>query len=287
MDDVPSLSDAGPAESVPDAESADAPIPLARNPVEIDRLSARLRHLCYLIRNARLPYAPVNGVMVLAPEVCTRSPSQAHQAGHFAAADLATVADVLQLRVPVVAVVVDAEGISGLPDFLGKIPTGKRGQRLGRRIPYVPRLTAGERGELVGQAVRWVCGTLVPRLVYRVMPVDGDPAEPSRLFQLVAGVAGRREALTRFFGQALAPDDNPAVLPGGCYLAATGPTADRQGFLADVFAQLVESQNFLAWTPAGLAEERSIRRRIVMGYAVLVGLLLTAIGLATFWFVGR
>ena len=287
MADVPSLAaDVPPAAKADDAP-ADEPPPLARNPAEIDRLTARLRHLCFLIRDARLPFAPVNGVMVLAPAASTRSPSQAHQAGHFAAADLATAAEVLQVRVPVVAVVVDAEELPGLPDFLGKIPVGKRGQRLGRRIPYVPRLDAAERSALVGHAVRWVCGTLVPRLVYRVMPIDGDPAEPSRLFRLVAGVAGRRDALSRFFGQALAPADNPAVLPGGCYLAATGPTPDVQGFLADVFAQLVESQNFLAWTPDGLAEERSLRRRTVVGYAVLVTLLLAAVGLTAYWFVGR
>lgn len=257
----------------PDPEEAPSQeqTPFARDAEELARLTDRLRYVCHRVRRARLPYAPMNGVMIVTPEACTRTPAQGNQAGYFAAEDLRTVAETLQIRVPVTAVIVDGEQIPGLTEFLDLIPRGKRGQRLGRKLPYVPRLTQEERAQLVQQAVHWITGTLVPRLVYRVMPLGEETGQSARLFQFIAAVSGRRESWMRFFSRALATDPNVAILPGGCYLAVTGTAPSEQGFLADVFVQLLESQNFLSWTNAGLTEERSLRRGTIIGY-VLVGL---------------
>ncbi|MCZ2342114.1 MAG: hypothetical protein LC104_10015 [Bacteroidales bacterium] len=273
---LPSLVMDVPAE--PEETPTSEQIPLARDAEELARLTDRLRYLCYHIRQARLPYAPINGVMIATPEACTRTPAQGNQAGYFAAEDLRTVTDALQVRVPAVAVIVDGEQIPGLAEFLDLIPRGKRGQRLGRKLPYVPRLAQEERLQLVQQAVHWITGSLVPRLVYRVMPLGEETGQNTRLFQFIAAISGRRESWIRFYSRALAVDANVAILPGGCYLAATGAAPGEQGFLADVFVQLLESQNFLAWTPAGLAEERSLRRGTIVGY-ILVSLF-TAIVIA-------
>lgn len=266
---IPSLvadRPAGPESAPADAEELH---PFTKDSEELARLTDRLRYLCYRVRRARLPYAPINGVMIVTPEACTRTPAQGNQTGYFAAEDLRTVAETLQVRVPVVTVIADAEQIPGLTEFLDLIPRGKRGQRLGRKLPYVPRLTGEERTQLVQHAVRWIASTLVPRLVYRVMPLGEDTGQAARLFQFVAAVAARRESWIRFFSRAVAIEDHAAILPGGCYLAATGSAPSEQGFLTDVFVQLLESQNFLAWTDAGLAEEKSLRRGTILGYGLV------------------
>jgi hypothetical protein len=253
-----------------DRDEATTVPPVVRDAAEIAVWRARLRHLCYRVRMTRLPYTPVNGIMVLIPEVSTRSVSAANQAGFFAAEDLQIVAEVLQVRCPVLGIVVDAEELPGMDEFLSRIPQGKRGQRLGRRLPYVPDLPAEKRASLVIDATTWICGTLLPRLIYRVMPLAEHPEVNAELFRLSATLAARREALQAVMTQSLAPVTNPAVMMGGFYLAATGAEPHRQGFLADVFAQLLESQNVIAWTPDGLAEERSFWRKTVLGYSLLV-----------------
>ena len=64
---------------------------------------------------------------------------------------------------------------------------------------------------------------------------------------------------------------------GGCYLAGTGRDPGReQGFIAGVFRQLIENQNYVAWTPEALDEEADYRRWTYYGYlglAVIVVLL--------------
>jgi hypothetical protein len=55
--------------------------------------------------------------------------------------------------------------------------------------------------------------------------------------------------------------------------------------LTDVFSQLLESQNLLAWTPAARASDAALRRRIVAGYGLVVVIVLATLGLGvmTLW----
>lgn len=283
-DQFPSLT--APAETAAPEPVAPPPpaVPLAKDPAQIALLTARFRHLCRLIRATRRPYCPVNGLLVLVPEACTRSPALANQAGYFAAEDLRTAADVLQVRCPVVGVVCDAEQIPGFGEFLARVPPARRKQRLGRKLPYVARLSVAERAGLVVDSVRWQTTTLVPRLVYRVMPPATDPAANARLFQLAVAVHSRTEALVRLFTRVLAPDQNEAVLPGGCFFAATGSGPEKQGFLTDVLAQLQDGQNFVAWTAAGRAQERTTTRLTIAGYGLVVAVTAGVVALAvTLW----
>ena len=53
----------------------------------------------------------------------------------------------------------------------------------------------------------------------------------------------------------------------GCYFAATGPNRNSQGFLAELFAQIFEGQNFVCWTPEAIQSEKSLMRIVYAGYA--------------------
>ncbi|MBA4191459.1 MAG: hypothetical protein C0467_26060 [Planctomycetaceae bacterium] len=266
------------ANEPPEADVAPTPtVPLAKDPARIALLTARFRHLCNLIRSNRRPFCPVNGILVLVPEACTRSPALANQAGFFAAEDLRSAADVLQIRCPVVGVVCDAEQIPGFSEFLARLPVPRRKQRLGRKLPYVARLTNADRVGLIVESIRWQTTTLIPRLVYRVMPPVTDPAANARLFQLAVAVHARTDAIVRLFTRILAPEHNEAVLPGGCFFAATGPGPERQGFMTDVMAQLQDGQNFVSWTAAGRAQEAATVRRTALGYVLITVMILTVI----------
>lgn len=278
---VPSL--AADADSPPEPEATPVPaVPLAKDPARIALLTARLRHLCHLLRETRRPLCPINGIVLLVPETCTRTSALANQAGYFAAEDLRAAAEVLQLRCPVVGIVCDCEQIPGFDEFLKRVPMARRKQRLGRKLPSLARLPVSDRQALIQGSVRWVTTTLVPRLVYRVMPSFSEPGPNARLLQLTVAVHARTDALVRFFTRALAPENNEAVLPIGCYFAATGRIAETQGFLTDVLSQLLDCQNFVAWTAQGRREEAIVARRTVLGY-ILIGLTVAiVIGLAVF-----
>ena len=133
----------------------------------------------------------------------------------------------------------------------------------------IENIAPAKRADLIADATDWICGTLVPRLSYRVMPLGEDPALNAQLFRLAATFTARRDAFQAVMTRTLAPATNAAITTGGYYLAATGVEPERQGFMTDVFAQLQESQNFIAWTPEGCAEERSLWRKAILGYLLL------------------
>jgi hypothetical protein len=140
-----------------------------------------------------------------------------------------------------------------------------------------------DRAALIVESVRWQTTTLVPRLVYRVMPPVTEPAANAKLFQLAVAIHARTDAIVRVFTRVLAPEQNEAVLPAGCFFAATGPTAERQGFLTDVLAQLLDGQNFVAWTAAGRADEAATTRRTMLGYVSIALTTAAVIALAIVW----
>ena len=132
---------------------------------------------------------------------------------------------------------------------------------------------------MIEQAVRWQYAELIPRLVYRVFPVTppagGGPAE--RLLEFVDRAHARHLVVAGLFGRLFGEEQEGAVWVGGCYLAGTGRAREEQAFLADVFAQMAEGQNLVAWTEPALAEERQYARWTAAGYG---GIFLLCAGVA-------
>ena len=61
----------------------------------------------------------------------------------------------------------------------------------------------------------------------------------------------------------------------GCYLAATGPTENQQGFVAGVMRTILDHQNFVAWTAESLRRDRADSRRAILcnlGFLSVIGL---------------
>ncbi|MFM8218284.1 MAG: hypothetical protein ACKOJF_05115, partial [Planctomycetaceae bacterium] len=76
------------------------------------------------------------------------------------------------------------------------------------------------------------------------------------------------------------PSERPEEIPfyfAGCYVAATGREPDQRAFGPALLPRLLESQDQVEWTRAGLARGRSHRRWQVLGglaVILLLGLLL-------------
>jgi type VI protein secretion system component VasK len=258
----------------PPPTSAGARPQLLKDTAEVERLTARLKHLCWLIRTERRPYCPLNGVLLLIPFAATGSEAEANQTGLICQRDLTAVQEVMQVHCPVFALVCDMERVTGFREFVDRFPKGHRQRRLGQQFPYVANLTAAEGAKLIEGGVEWVSRELFPSLVYRLMRPEKSVKDKNapmtegnaRLYRLLCLMRERQKPLSRILALAIVPEVQGPILFGGCYFAATGSLPSRQqAFIAAVFQRLIENQNFVS----SEAEERAYRRWMRFGYSAL------------------
>lgn len=278
-----------------------APRPIARIPLlkdtdEVERLTARLRHLCWLIVKERRPYCPINGLLLMVPYAATATDSDANQTGILAQRDLETVREVTQINCPVLALITDMEKAPGFRDFIERFPKGHRQRRLGQQFPYVANLNGNDRSKLLETGVEWICAELFPSLIYRLMRPDRARGStgPSpfkgnvRLFTLLGQIRDRRKRLSRVLSLALEVADKEPIYFGGCYFAGTGRNAAKeQAFIAAVFHRMLEGQNYVSWTPGGLGEERDYQRWTRLGYGGIAGLVIFVVVFGYFFWYRR
>jgi hypothetical protein len=269
---------------------------LLHNNDEAEMLTARLKYLCHLAAQARRPYCPLNGLMLLLPWAALDNDLEAQQTARLVQRDLEAVRQISQVECPIFALVCDLELEEGFRQLFQRLPENVRQQRLGRAFPLVPDVDSAALPEMFQGGMGWVCDTLFPSLVYRlfqVEPAGRHPADQAvagnvQLYQLLEQMRQRRQRLGDLLKRALRDRDGAPPLFGGCYFAATGrdPVLE-QAFVAGVFPRLVECQNFVSWTPAALAEEAAFQRGTLLGYGGLglVGVLL--LGATYFFWLGR
>jgi hypothetical protein len=164
-----------------------------------------------------------------------------------------------------------------------------RQQALGIRFPLRPRLKEEEVPTMVEDGIGWACHVHLPTLAYRFLRVDsadGDGTLKANglLVQMVGELLGRQARLRRIATEGIAAAAEGTPLFGGCYIAATGPDAEReQGFVQPILRQLIEGQNAVAWTAGALAEEEEygrLARRATVGIVVAAVALVLLVYLA-------
>jgi hypothetical protein len=268
---------------------------LLQNADETERGTARLRHLCKLIVRARQPHCPLNGTMVLVPFAGTDSDDDATQTGVIIQRDLATVQETLRLRFPVLTLVCDLEKADGFAEFLERFPADQRKQRLGQRHPWVPDVNPADLPKVIESEVDWICQGLLGNWIIKLFTLESKDKKGgaeavkgnAQLFRFLCQLRDRDSRLARILTSFIRPSgsDRDGTLFGGCYVAGTGHSAGEQAFVAGVMHKLVESQNFVSWTPDAMAEEGEQGRWTRFGYA---GLAAVAAGLAGLvWYLWR
>lgn len=262
--------------------------PLIKSRPEIDRLLARLKHLCWLIHERRKPYCPLNGILIVVPFAATADETMANQTGLLCRQDMNAIQEVLHVRCPVFALVADMETAPGFRDFVARFPTAHRQRRLGQTFPYLE--SAKELDSLIEYGIDWICLELFPSLTYRMMRVGRSGQDKKylranvRLYQLLGELRSRRKYLARLLSLALTGPGPEPVLFGGCYFAGTGSDTP-QAFVPAVFHRLIESQSYVSWTHDAQEDERRFRRWTVAGFVGISAAAVVAFCAALFFFI--
>jgi type VI protein secretion system component VasK len=257
---------------------------------EVELCASRLKHVCHRIAEARRPYCPLNGIVVLAPLAATDSDADANQLAAVVQRDLEVLAEEFCVSCPVVAVLCDLEQLPGCEQFIERMPGEQRGRRLGVTFPHVSAGDARHVPAMIADGLRWLCQDLCPSLVYRLMPTPRPQANDAerelagnvRRYQFLCQMRQREGRLARILARGIAPGVSPWQLRG-CYLAATGADAARQqAFVAGIFPPLAQLQNAVAWTPAALREDGVYRLWARLGYAGLAVTVIATVALLVF-----
>ncbi len=242
----------------------------------------RLEYLCHLIRRARQPLCPLNGILTLLPfGLIQRGAREGSEVKQLLKRDLGAVLRVCKVRCPVTAVIVGMEEEPGYQELVRRVGRERVAtQRFGRgfsvaNFPLPERLEA-----LCAHA----CGAFED-WVYALFREKGALGKPgnTRLYALLCNI--RHNVQTRLenilvSGYGSDPDRDPNEEPllfSGCYFAATGETDDRQAFIKGVFDKLPAEQGELLWTRAALEEDGGYQR--LAGWITWLDLLLL-VGLA-------
>jgi hypothetical protein len=265
---------------------------IMRNAEEVERHSARLRHLCRLIVRDRRPYCPANGILFLIPYAGSDTDEDANQTGGAIHQDLVNIRDVLRVHVPVFAMICDLEKASGFKEFMERFPEDQRQRRLGQRYPLCPDLPQDKLSPSIESCVQWIFQVVFPTWIYKLFRVESPGREEvnhvvegnCRLYQLMGQMRERQKRFARIVSRALVLDADGPLLFGGCYVGATGADANtEQGFVAGTFRRLTENQNYVSWTDRALAEEADYNRLTTYGYVGIVVLVIVLVGIG-YWF---
>ncbi|QDV23708.1 type VI secretion protein IcmF/TssM N-terminal domain-containing protein [Aureliella helgolandensis] len=279
------LGDPAPADGPTNATSA-SPSPtyqpalkqrlrLLQDAQEIQETNAQLKYLCSLIKQARYPYCPINGIVTLIPLAATETSAVANHAGMLIEYDLQAITDSLQIRAPRVAVICDIQNEEGGLDVLDRFPEQQRHRRLGVKFPCVPSCNASDMDRMISDGIKWLCQRMVPPLINRLFQTersngtsqDAASSCNRRLYHFMYSIHQRSGNLERLIRRAFLGNQQPGELLRGCYLAATGrDTVSEQGFAAGIVSQLMDMQNDVQWTDEALLHDRDCRRWSILGY---------------------
>lgn len=218
--------------------------------IEQDR---RLEYLCHLIRRARQPLCPINGVLTVVPyQIMQRSDREASAVQQAVTRDLARLRKVFKLRCPVTMMLGGLEEEPGFRELVRRVGRDKASQnRFGKGFalgnpPEGDRLTA---------VCVHACGAFED-WVYSLFREAGGLNKPgnAKLYSLLCKVRHDVRARLNALLIAAYSSDPQSVTDGeplffsGCYFSATGPTEDRQAFVKAVLEKLPQEQAELQWT---------------------------------------
>ncbi len=250
----------------------------------------RLDYLGRLIRRARQPLCPVNGILTLLSfPLLQLGKAAGLQVSEAVRLDLDALEKPFQLRCPVTALVTAMEEESGFRELVRRLgPDRARLQKFGSGFQV---WFDADEDNLV-PLCQVACGRFEEFIYAEYKGADSltDPEKSAgnrKLFSLLCHVRDDFQTvlqgvLVGGFAQTIRPDEPPdGFLFSGCYFAATGGPQACQAFVQGVFEDLRSEQAFLEWTDKAMANDKLSR---VVAYALfaLDGLLVLG-GLFWWW----
>ncbi len=250
------------------------------------QLLRRLQLVCSLIRQARHPVCPINGILTLLPfEAIQSLEFDIEELERAISADLSVAQRELQLRCPVTAVVTGMERERGFRELIRRVGQQRAArQRFGQRFDLrtTPTVQELERfaSHVGGTFEDWVYTQFAEK---DALSRPGNPLLFALLCRVRRSVGTRlKSVLGAGFGFDESISNSVPIIFSGCYFAATGPRGDRQAFVHGLFDKLSDEQEEIEWTAAAIRDDRRNRLLTLVGWLVGLALLAAMLGLFIF-----
>lgn len=238
---------------------ADAEVEMtSRSSAEV---ALRLQYTCGLINRARRPLCPCNGILILLPFGAFKIHGEFEEKfERLIRSDLIALQKTLQVRCPVMSLIVGMEHESGFRELVRRIGADRaHGQRFGMGFDVRSPATADELSLLAahisGRFEDWV---------YTLFREPGSLTRVGnrKLFALLCQVRSSLQVrlaslLAKGFGY-----DSTVSIPQvstlfcGCYFASVGDSKDRQAFVKGAVDKLMDEHENVEWTREILSEDR-------------------------------
>ena len=240
---------------------------------EIVDCEDRMRHVCKLIKKARLPLCPINGIIsTLRFELVESSSTHLQIAIQK---DLAVLREEFQVRCPNTVLITGMEAEQGFIEMIKRLPPQQPTEnRFGKGSEL---WVAPEAARLDAIAVH--ATATFEDWIYMLFQ-DANALKKknnAHLFMMLCRVRGGfsdslRSVLARGFG--FDPKIEPQLayeqfLFGGCYFAATGSAPNQQAFAKSVFGKAMQQEGELEWAPE--ARKRDSHFQFLANLAALMG----------------
>ncbi|MCE9607504.1 MAG: hypothetical protein K8U03_21665 [Planctomycetia bacterium] len=249
----------------------------------------QLRYVGNLLRKARTPVCPMNGVLALIPfESIHSTAAEMDEQQQALRADLATLQFSTQLRAPVTALIVGLERERGFRELVRRVGKERAAsQRFGRKFDVRAFPT---KEELAALSLH-VCGAFED-WAYALFREENALTRPGnmRLYELLSKVrCGWKTRLSELLAGGFGCETTPSarrdsLLFSGCYLAATGDTPDRQAFAKGVIDKLKEEQELVEWSREAVLGNR---RQATMANVGMLATLFLFFSLIVMFLLGR
>ena len=231
----------------------------------------RLRYLCELLRVNRYPACALNGILIVVPQAfATESSVHSGEREKALVSDLDVIRVTTQIACPITMLITGMEEEAGFREIIRRVGPGRaKLQRFGKSFD------AGtvKSENLMHAFGIHVCGTFEDwtYLLFREKDALSRPGNLG-LFELLCNIrCSFKPKLSRLLAHTFSDDNlSEPIHFSGCYFAATGDSADRQGFVKAVFDKVIEEQELLRWTAAARIQDARNRRWALWGAAMLV-----------------
>ena len=254
----------------------------------------RLEYACDQLRQARVPMAAINGVLVLLP-LQMNHPTDAHASslGQALGGDLATVTRVLGVRAPVTVLAGVLQDDPAIEELLSRLDAGKRSAACGQ--PFPPGLTpTPESLRALALNATGPLNDLLGELLLDPRRISQQPTNRHLLAMLLRLRLHVSSQLARVLPPAFCPDPHHsgggrggfAPLLAGCYVASISRQPNRRAFVREVLDRVVHLQGELDWTDESLRAE-AWALRTSRGLFAAVAVMVAAIGAIIWWKVSR
>ena len=270
-----------------DARPTTRSSPPTRSAKERRDAADRLEFACDQLRQARVPLASINGVLVLLTlQVNSPADADAVRLGQAVGEDLATITRVLGVRAPVTLLAGVLQDDPAIDDLLPRVDAGKRAAAFGQPFPLGLPPTAEHLHALAFNTT----GSLNDRLAELLLDprrIAEQPANRHLLAMLGRMRLDVSTQIARVLQQAYSTDlhggtdGRRGVLPllAGCYVAAISSDTSRRAFCRGLLDRVVQLQGELDWTDESLRAEAWAGRmsRLLFGAAAVMVIAMVAI----------